>query len=63
MYFKNNSGVPAARQWVKNPTPVARVNAEVRVPFGWHIGLKDLAVAGLEFSPWPGNFHLLQVGP
>ena len=55
-------------QWVKNPTAVAQVTAEVRV---WSSvrcsGLKDPALPQrghrsqlwLGFSPWPGNFHML----
>ena len=59
-------------QWVKNLTTVAQITAEVRVQSPvWCSGLKDLALPQLqhrsqlqlEFSPWPGNFHVLQVCP
>ena len=40
-----SSGVLGVVQWVKNPTAVAWVVAEVWVPFlAWHSGLKDLAL-------------------
>ena len=52
--------------WVKNPTAVAQVAAElwVRSP-AQHSGLKDLALLQLQhrsqlqlrFNSWPRNFH------
>ena len=59
-------GVPAAAQWVKNPTAAARVAVEVRVQSpAQHSGLKDptLVQPGLRFNPWPVNFHRPQVFP
>ena len=37
------TGIPTVAQWVKNPTTVAQVAAEVRVQFpAQNSGLKDL---------------------
>ena len=44
-YFKICMGVPAVVQWVKGS---GIVSAAARV------------TAGHRFSPWPGNFHMLQ---
>ena len=53
-------------QWVKKPTAVAHVIVEVWVQsLAQGSGLKDLALLHLQlrFSPWPRNFHMLQVQP
>ena len=59
-------------QWVKNPTAVAGIVAEVWVKsLARRSGLKDLAVLQLwlilqlwlEFSPWSGNFHMPWLWP
>ena len=64
--------VPTMAQWVKNPTAVSKVAAEVWVLSPtWHSGLKDPALLWLQcrlqlwlgLSPWPGNFHMPQVQP
>ena len=42
-------GVPAVMLWIKNPTAVAWVAAEVCVQFlAWHSGLKDGALLQLQ---------------
>ena len=60
-------GGPVTVQWVKNPTEVAQVAAEVWVWFpACHSGLKDPALLQLQprsqlwlgFNPWPGNFQM-----
>ena len=49
IYIKQKTGVPAVAQWVKNPTVVARVAVEVRVPsLTWHRGLKNLVLLQLQ---------------
>ena len=53
-------------QWVKNPTPAARVTAEVWVQSpAQYSGLKDPALQQLwlGFNSWPRNFHMLQAQP
>ena len=61
-YNKHVLGVPAVRQWVKNPTAGAWVATEARVrPLPWGRGLKDLALPQLwhrsklelGLNPWP----------
>ena len=58
--------------WVKNPTAVAQVAAEVHIQFlVLHSGLKNTVLPQmwlrlepqLRFDPWPRNFHLPQVWP
>ena len=58
---KEIRGVPAVAQWVKNPTAVAGIIAEVQVQsLAQHSGLKDLALLQLRFrfNLWPGKFHM-----
>ena len=53
-------------QWVKNPTAVAWIAAEVQIqPPAQHSGLKDKVLLHLWIgvNPWPGNFHMLWVQP
>ena len=58
--------------WVKNLTAAAWADAEAQVRSPAQCtGLKDLVLLQLhhrlqlrlEFSPWPGNFHMPQVHP
>ena len=65
-----NIEILTVAQWVKNLPAAARVTVEAQVPSpAPHSGLKDPALLwhrwqlGLRFSPWPGYFHVLQVGP
>ena len=51
-------------QWVKSPTAMAWVAAEVWVQsLAQHSGLKDPVLPQLwhRFGPWPGNFHMTWV--
>ena len=66
------AGVPDVAQWVKNPTAMAQVTAEVQAQAPAQCsGLEDLALPQLQcrlqlwlrFHPWPGNFHMLQTWP
>ena len=59
-------------QWVKNPTAVVQVTVKVQIgSLVQYSGLKDPALLQLwhrlqpllRFSPWPENFHVLQVWP
>ena len=63
-------GVLTVAQWVKSPTAAAWVTVVAWVPsLAQRSGLKDPALLQLGcrshlqlgFSPWPGNFHMLQV--
>ena len=54
-------GVPAVTRWVKNPTAVAWVAAELQIcSLAQRSGLKDPALLGLGFGfiPSPGTFHM-----
>ena len=54
----------AVVQWVKNLTAVAWATVEVQWIKG--SGIPQLwcrLQLQLGFSPWPGNFHMLQVQP
>ena len=54
--MKINGRVPTVVQWVKNPTEVAEVSAEVWFrSLAQLSGLTDPALAQLRFSPWPGE--------
>ena len=70
--INKSTGVPTMEQWVKNWTAVDWVTVEVQVQFLAQCStLKDMALQQLQcrsqlwfrFSPWPGNFHMLQVQP
>ena len=63
---KTKAGVPAVAQWVRDLTAMARVASEVQVRFSAQRSeLKDptLPRVWLGFSPWPGNFHVVQEQP
>ena len=64
---KFNDGVPALAQWVKDPTAVAWVTAEVWVQSSvWRCGVKDPALPHLwrrsqlwlRYNPWSWNLHV-----
>ena len=57
---KDIGEVPTVAQWVKNLTAAAQVAAESQVP---PLTVQDPALPQLKlrFSPWPRNFHMLQV--
>lgn len=62
---KYNKGGPTVVQWMKTPTTVAQVAAELQARSHWHSGLKDLALPQLRFrlglqlglSSLPRNVH------
>ena len=65
-------GVAPAVQWVRHPTAVAPGNVETQIlSLGQCSVFKYLALPQLwyrsqrqlKFSPWPGNFHMIQVWP
>ena len=63
---KNKTDVPAVAQWVRNPTAVTWVIAEVWVPsLALLSRLKDPALPQLQlrFDPWPRDFHMLWLQP
>ena len=60
---KEEVGALTMAQRVKNPTVLVPVVAELRILSPAQCsGLKN-AELWLRFSPWPRNFHMLQVQP